>query len=254
MRFIRTGLFIALSCLPAFRCEQAIAQVSSVVTLPAWLDEDRALAHTGLGQGYSPYSSYTGQNPDLLTKRDAFRNGSREMLYLGAPSYTRHIKTDWRPPIFNSLLPQGFLENKEDYVSLFESLSPDSRIVGYYWDGGEGLADGGPNSLLQGYSNLGYNWHMPSSWLCKTLAGDFILNGASDGKARGYHADFSNLDYRDFVLERLLELVDRGVYGFYFDERHFPANRESCRHLRMTSTMENTRSIKEKFSQTSSDI
>jgi hypothetical protein len=76
------------------------------------------------------------------------------------------------------------------------------RVVAYYWH----ISDG----TLAGLHDYGTD-----NWVCKGLDGNVHFSG------RGPFLDITG-PYGDVVRTRLLELADRGVDGFNFDNRHLP--------------------------------
>ncbi len=154
--------------------------------LPAWFDSHRGQLHTRLGFGNKKYfEKQVGE---------AFRS-------VGAKIYTRHVKSGDESPMWPTLVgrPNLLAVNRNFAAEMItDAHQAGCRMIGYYWETSEkALGEKHPE------------------WLCRDVEGKPIKGG------RGHHLCL-NTPYRDAVRTRLLELVDMGIDGFYFDYVHMP--------------------------------
>lgn len=156
--------------------------------LPEWFTHaNRVHAHTRLG--IKRYEN----NP-------IFREAAGHFKDMGFEVFTRHIvggsEPAWWPSAVGAVLPQA----KESNIA--------KEII--------------DNAHAQGMKIIVYYRHMEDNgmarkhpeWICRDAEGKPYLK-------RGKKMCF-NTPYREFVQKRLLELVDMGADGFYFDETHQP--------------------------------
>lgn len=154
--------------------------------IPDWYDKWRVCMHTRLG-------------PPNRTK-DIFLNAAEGFSSLGLHVYSRHIKSGAEGAWWSS---------KVGYV---EPWAVDRNYAKEIID----------NAHNAGCRLLVYHRHMEDNamadehpdWLCRDSRGAHMVK-------RGKRMCFSS-PYRDFFEKRLLELVDMGADGFYFDEIHMP--------------------------------
>lgn len=182
--------------------------------IPNWIDNNRIQAQTGLFH---------------FTGKPKYNNVAKELKLLGVNNaYIRHVKLDWAGPLWPSKIPLNsngipVFSNQADHLSkmVMNAHKNGLKFIGYYWESGEGVPlDGDKSKLLR--SHLKYDWVSPKEWLCRDLTGKLVP--VSLGRARplrGYHLDLLS-DYKYFLLDRLKEMIDRGVDALYFDERHLP--------------------------------
>lgn len=210
--------------------------------LPDWYEENRVQGLVGAlpvsnlelpsdGEAGAPITYGTPQRRVLNT---GFLNATTEVEELGLSVFTRFVKNTWEGPIWPSAVPEG--DDDPNPVSSYpdnlswivgDAHSRNMHLGVYYWDGGEGRSsesDVADTDLTTSYLEGTYDWIMPSNWLCKDLMGNPIK--ATDpalggGRTRGYLADFSS-PFRGFTRTRIIEMGERGVDIFYFDERHNP--------------------------------
>jgi len=164
--------------------------------LPEWFDGNRVQAHTRLGPKYF-------KDPVFFSTAERFEK-------MGVEVYTRHAKSGkeacWWPSKVGECLPEA----------------KDFNIAKKMID----------NAHARGMRMIGYYWHMADQamaeehpeWACRTEEGQTI-----PGK-RGLWMCL-NTGFREFTKTRLLELVDMGVDGIYFDTVHMPAgfpNTSTC--------------------------
>lgn len=162
------------------------AALDSGYHLPEWFDSHRGQLHTRLGFG----------NKEFFEKRvgEAFRS-------VGARIYTRHVKSGDESPMWPTRVgrPNPLAVERNFAAEMIEDAHrAGCRMIGYYWETSEkALGEEHPD------------------WLCRDVEGKPIKGG------RGHHLCL-NTPYRDAVRARLLELVDMGIDGFYFDYVHMP--------------------------------
>jgi hypothetical protein len=154
--------------------------------LPAWYDEYRVQLHTRLGPPWM-------DKPIFLTAAEAFRS-------MGVHTFVRHIKSGgegaWWPSAVGAILPGC------------EERNLAQEII--------------DNAHANGCRIIAYSRHMEDHQLFL----DHPEWAARDDRGQPLQARREkmcfNSPYDDFVLTRLLELVDMGVDGLYFDEVHMP--------------------------------
>jgi arylsulfatase A-like enzyme len=154
--------------------------------LPEWFESRRGHLHTRLGFGKQKYFE---------------RRVGKAFASVGAKVYTRHVKSGDESPMWPTLVgkPNPLAVNRNFAAEMVaDAHKAKSRMIGYYWETSEkALGEEHPD------------------WLCRDVEGKPIKGG------RGDHLCL-NTPYRDLVRERLLELVDMGVDGIYFDYVHMP--------------------------------
>ena len=190
-------------------------------SLPEWFVKNSVVVQTGL------YNQIDRLDEEIL---------ARNVSLAGANVIVRHLKQDWRPPIWPSEVPEGKLQDSVDYLSTIqaENSKYGINLVGYYWLSGEGVTDN--DTLNQQYNHMGsgrfgtdYEWIAPDAWLCKDDKGKPLQNllGRRDS-IRGIYLDLAS-GYKEHILIRFKEMVERGVQAFYFDSKHFPPYGQLCR-------------------------
>lgn len=166
--------------------------------LPAWYDEYRVQAHTRL-------SSRWLDEPIFLTAAEAFRT-------MGVHTFVRHIKSGgegaWWPSAVGAILPGCEQRNLAQEI-IDNAHANGCRIIVYH----RHMED---HQLFLDHPE----------WAARDWKGEAL-------QERREKICF-NSPYEDFLLTRLLELVDMGADGFYFDEVHMPKAGcwcENCKRL-----------------------
>jgi len=175
------------------RAQQPLAAVH-----PDWLDE---IEH------YELPDWYEGARVQLHTRlslrwldKPEFSNAAEAFAQMGAPAFVRHIKSGaegaWWASAVGAVAPQA--EDRNIAQEIIDRAHAAGRRI------------------------IVYHRHMEDDWIAEEhpdwAARDergFIRLG------RRYKICF-NSPYDAFVLTRLLELVEMGADGFYFDETHQP--------------------------------
>lgn len=203
---------------------------AGVVDLPEWFEENRVQGHTRLPIQHLRWG----------LDRPAFQNAAaifREKL--GARVYTRHVKTCSQSPWWPTAVPTGLWDGKikdcETGDELLLQISEGRNVV-------QEMVD---EARREGAHFLAYYWHMSErvlsklheldpSWICKDLDCTTFLTDPRNGP----WLDLSETEYREIVLQRLLELAGMGVDGFLFDSRHLPKDGCWCSALANAFTLE----------------
>lgn len=206
------SFFLTITSLHADELQKINLENSTV--LPDWIEENRIQAQTGLFH---------------FTGKSNFNNVVEELKALNVKnSYIRHLKLDWAEPLWPSKVPldnqkKPILANYPNHLTqmIEDAKSHNFKLIGYYWESGEGVPKrGNKKNLLRPHKK--YAWQPPEEWLCKDLKGNLVEVSLGKNKPlRGYHLDLLS-GYRHFLLQRLGEMVEQGVEGLYFDERHLP--------------------------------
>ncbi|MHC4469782.1 MAG: alkaline phosphatase family protein [Planctomycetota bacterium] len=164
--------------------------------LPSWFEGSRVCAHTRL-------SSRWREDP-------VFTTAGEKLASLGFKTFSRHIKSGsegaWWPSRVGAVEEWARERNVAKQI-IDEAHRAGTRILVYHRHTEDrGAAEAHPD------------------WVCR---GD-PLSGSKpiDGK-RGPQLCL-NTPYADHVLTRLLELVDMGADGFYFDYVHMPKDGCFC--------------------------
>ncbi len=154
--------------------------------LPAWYDEHRVQLHTRLGPGHMKL-------PIFLPTAAALRS-------MGVRTFVRHIKSGgegaWWPSAVGAIFP-GCEERNLAQEIIDDAHANGCRIIAY----SRHMED---HALFLEHPE----------WAARDDRGEAL-------QARREKICF-NSPYDDFMQTRLLELVDMGVDGFYFDEVHMP--------------------------------
>ena len=165
--------------------------------LPAWFDGCRVQAHTRLGLPWL-------DKPEFLSAGASFKA-------MDADVFTRHIKSGkegaWWPSAVGASIPEAKGRNLAREI-VEEAHKAGCRILVYHRHMEDALAAVDH-----------------PDWLCRDANGEPSVAG------RGEYMCF-NSPYREYLLTRLLELVDMGADGFYFDEMHMPKKGCWCDHCR----------------------
>ena len=211
--------FVFASMQPAQANEAILSRYFPVNngSLPDWISYNRIHGHVGLFN----QTGDTELAPEFV--QDVLDD-------LGVGPYTRHVKVDWRYPIWPSEVPEAIHRgDNKNFLSpiILEAEQSDSELIAYYWFAAEGrplnddLAKGLRKTRFPVFSNE-YDWSPPRDWYCESLSGE-LVDASSKGASskRGYHLDITS-EYREFVLQRLQELANQGVRAFYFDGLHLP--------------------------------
>jgi hypothetical protein len=185
--FINTA--VAGAVLSACRGSQVnlLSKGNGAYRLPDWFEGQRGHLHTRLGFGKTGY----------------FEKRVGEVLRsVGVRVYTRHVKSGDESPMWPTRVGRAnplAVERNFAAEMIEDAHRAGCRMIGYYWETSE--------------KALGAEH---PDWLCRDVEGKPIKGG------RGQHLCL-NTPYRDVVRARLLELVDMGIDGFYFDYIHMPS-------------------------------
>ena len=168
--------------------------------LPAWFDRNRVQAHVGLGLN------------DLET--EAFFGVHSALTNMGVGAFVRFVKPGdgpaWWPSKVGDVLQGAETRNlAREIVSNAHRHS--LRVILYY------------RHMEDRQAGIEH-----PDWLCRDWRGRPMQKGR---RSRGDLLCLSS-PYRTFVLTRLLELVDMGADGFYFDSIHMPRSGCWCGHCR----------------------
>ena len=154
--------------------------------LPDWFDGQRAHLHTRLARS----EQYLG-----MKVGEAFRS-------MGARVFTRHVKSGDEGPFWPTKFgtPHA-VATKRNFVTemIADAHAADCKMIGYYWITTEAAVE-----------------KEHPEWMCRD-ARDRLIAASRRGKYLCL-----NTPYRDLIEKRLLELVELGVDGLYFDFRHMP--------------------------------
>jgi len=166
--------------------------------LPEWFDGTRLCMHTRLSPRW------------LLC--EPFEEAAASFRSLGARCYVRHFKTlgegAWWPSVMG---PKELWASRVDVArGIVERAHGEGlRIIAYYRHMEDrGMAERHP------------------AWACRDDRGELVL------RRGGQPMLCFNTPAAQYVERRLLELVERGVDGFYFDEVHMPPDGCWCDHCR----------------------
>jgi len=186
-----------------FRIAQIVTTISIILTtvsalsaadknyqLPEWFDGNRVQAHTRL------LNYLWGEKPIFYTAAEGFQQ-------MGANVFTRFTKTGsgdcWWPSKVGAVLPEA--ENFNMVQKMIDNAhARGMRMIGYY----RHMAD---KSMAEKHPE----------WLCRTADGGTFMEGGKRPKWLCLNSGF-----REFIKTRLLEQVDMGIDGFYFDYIHMP--------------------------------
>ncbi|MHC4676363.1 MAG: alpha-amylase family protein, partial [Planctomycetota bacterium] len=160
--------------------------------LPEWFDGNRVQAHTRL------ILPWWGDKPIFYKAAEGFQE-------MGANVFTRFTKGGndacWWPSKIGAVRPEA---EKFNFVQkmIDNAHSRGMRMIGYY----RHMAD---KAMAEKHPE----------WLCRKWDGSSI-------KEAGKRPDWLclNTGFRDFIKARLLEQVDMGLDGFYFDYIHMPGS------------------------------
>ena len=181
------------------------AKTSTPFDLPAWYEENRVQGHTRLG------IKQRLDEPEWTRAAGGFKD-------LGVGAFSRHFKTGKEDPWWPSAVPTG-----PDGERLFDE---DRYNRGTFVPAGRNIAQEMIDEAhSQGLRIIAYHWHMTDEttaelhpeWVCRNPDGIPISH-----KVRGAHLDITG-PFREIVLQRLLELAEMGVDGFFFDGKHLPS-------------------------------
>jgi hypothetical protein len=172
--------------------------------LPEWFRGNRVQAHTRLNVRWADRPEFVGAAARLKS--------------VGISVMTRHVKSAdespmWRDRVFISP-PEAGIDRQDINAVVAKARSTNS------------LARALDAAEKAGVEVLAYYWHMSDAavsrrnpeWICRDAA-DRPQADARDGA----FLDLTS-PYREVVLQRLLDLAEMGVGGFYFDADHMPYN------------------------------
>ena len=158
--------------------------------LPLWYEQHRVHGYTGLSLKY--------------LKKDIFFKAAEAFKAMGAPVYVRYVKHGdegaWWPSRIGAILPEARHRNLAKQI-IDNAHKLGLKIIVYYR-----------------HMEDKYMGNQHPAWICRDWENRPIRK---DGRNRGIKLCF-NSPYADFVQERLIELVDMGADGFYFDSSHMP--------------------------------
>jgi len=167
--------------------------------LPRWYEAHRVHLHTRLSL---PYRERT---PEV------FRTAGKRFREMGARVFVRHLKAAgegaWWPTEHGQRDPRTTDHENLGQFLIDEAHANDCRLIAYY-------------RHMEDYRLA--NEH--PGWVSRRWTGETY-------EARGPKLCF-NSPYADFVEKRLLELVDLGADGIYFDEVHMEKAGCWCYHCR----------------------
>lgn len=191
--------------------------------LPGWFLENRVQGHTRLVINHVDWGLNT----------PAFQNAGSMFKQLGAGAFTRQVKTCFHNPWWPTQKPadasgvplwDGVIEpcNSQSPRLIQINLAADQNIVE------EIVADAHGQDLKL----IAYYWHMSEEALNElSPQGVFkesdCITDICDPR-NGSWLDISEANYRQIVLQRLIELAGMGVDGFYFDHIHMPLEGGWC--------------------------
>jgi len=159
--------------------------------LPAWYEQYRVHAHTRLSPAWI-------DKPTFDTAADDF-------AAMGIHVFARHIKSGgegaWWPSAIGAVLPQ-VTEGRNVAKEIIDAAHANGQQI------------------------LVYHRHMEDAWVAEQHP-DWRCIGpyGTPVEKRGPKVCF-NSPYREFFLQRMLELAALGADAFYFDEVHMP--KEGC--------------------------
>jgi hypothetical protein len=165
---------------------EAWEQPAPSVARPEWVDGARVQAHTRL----------------WLHHRDepVFTEASKAFREMGVRVITRHVKSGDEDPWWKTATPTKSkdLDLVPDMVASCHGAG--LKFIAYYWP----MTDRTCSEVF------------PEA-VCLHPDGAVIKH-----HQRGNFIDITYPAYREVVANRLIELAELGVDGFYFDERHLP--------------------------------
>jgi hypothetical protein len=210
------GIFIS----PAISCSPVESIPFREAAVPDWYEAHRIHAHTRISPlAHSKYEASAQQQIRSGKKAhtspvqawlSAYKNAGAGFKNLGAPAFTRHIKTQAEDPIWPSAVPvdaqgQPQLKQIENQVQpmVKEAHAAGRKFLAYYWDVSDTRM-----------------FKLHPEWGCKSV------NGTPTGhQAKGQYLDISS-PFGEIVSQRLQELQSYDVDGVYLDFRHYPP--EGC--------------------------
>ncbi|MFO0941142.1 MAG: hypothetical protein U0930_10270 [Pirellulales bacterium] len=154
--------------------------------LPQWFESSRVHLHTRL----------TRSEANMGTKV------AKSVKQMGANVFTRHVKSGDYGPFWPTKVGKPYtLAAERNFVAemIEDAHSEGIKILGYYWI----------------TTDLAASEEHPE-WLCRDANGKTI-----DASRHGNYLCL-NSEYVQLVEARLLELVDMGIDGIYFDYQHMP--------------------------------
>jgi len=158
--------------------------------IPEWFDGNRVQAHTRL------VIHTWGKKPIFYTAAEGFQQ-------MGVNAFTRFVKSHqspcWWPSKVGQVMPEA------------ENFNFVKKMI--------------DNAHARGMHMIAYYRHMEDNymaekhpeWACRDWEGKVMP------QVRKHLWMCFNTEYRQYVKTRLLELVDMGVDGFYFDYFHMPS-------------------------------
>ncbi len=200
------------------------------VKLPEWFKENRIHGHTRL----------LIHHPRWGLDTSAFQSAGVKLKELGAEVYARHVKTCSHSPWWPTAVPVGPTGDPlwNGVIGSCETGDPVMTIP----EGRNVVQEMVDEAHAAGVRLLAYYWHMSErvvsdlhpEWVCKDLDCTTVIDDTREGP----WLDLTEPDYREIVLQRLLELAGLGVDGFYFDFRHMPKDGSWCSALADAFTVE----------------
>ncbi|MFW6599966.1 hypothetical protein ACQBAU_13405 [Propionibacteriaceae bacterium Y2011] len=192
--------------------------------LPAWFELSRVPAHLHLG-------ARTWWNSPQPGRDELFANAGAAMKELGATAYVRFVKQPDCDPWWPSAAPLGpdgerlFDEDRWNYWT--NNNNPNGWGRKWVPAGTDlpalmGAEAAAQNMSVIGYYSYEYDRRVAAEhpeWVARVPDGEF--NDVAYRGVLGTVIDFTT-PFREIVLQRLLELAERGLHGVYFDRQLFP--------------------------------
>ncbi|MBD3291614.1 MAG: hypothetical protein GF393_01715, partial [Armatimonadia bacterium] len=154
--------------------------------LPDWYESARVQLHTRLSLNW-------------LDKPE-FTNAAEAFAQMGTPAFTRHIKSGAEGAWWPSAV--GAVDERTEGRNLAQEVIDRAHAAGC--------------------RIIVYHRHMEDAHLAETQPDWVARNERGEPHTRRGPKICFNSPYGDFVLTRLLELVEMGADGLYFDETHQP--------------------------------
>lgn len=192
--------------------------------LPDWFEENRVQGHPD--SFLSPYQ---------MLGHPAFERTGEGNAALGGNAFTRMVITRDEDPWWGSDVPvdpatgerlfnhDDDLETDADRTNVTQTQSATYET---FLPAGTNLAQDMVDEATENDQKMiAYYWAMSDrtvqelhpEWICRNI------NGVAEELPRGVLLDITS-GYREIVRQRLLELAEMGVAGFYFDFFHMPRN------------------------------
>ncbi|MGD7707689.1 hypothetical protein [Microlunatus sp. Y2014] len=187
--------------------------------LPEWFERNRVPAHLHLG-------ARTWWNSPQPGRDELFAGAGAAIKELGATAYVRFVKQPDCDPWWPSAAPLGANGERlfdEDRWNYWTNINNPNGFGRKWVPAGTDLpAMFGAEAAAQDVSVIGYYSYEYDrrivaehpEWVARTPDGQF--NDVAYRGILGTIVDFTT-PYREIVVQRLLELAERGLHGVYFD-------------------------------------